>query len=460
MTLQEAGKYSRLIETFKKRAVALLLKATGSDFGKQWNEIKQIHTPNDLSITQEAYLKALLSHAYHKVPYYSKVFKENNVITGNELKINEFNKIPLLTKTMLRKQKEAIAANDYNTRKWYYTSSGGSTGEPVRFIQDQLLKKWVNATLRYYYEVVVGIDELGVKKAILWGSERDIFAGTNGLKAKTINWLQNARVLNSFRMTQVDMRNYVKIINSQKPDLIRGYAGSLYELCTFIEKNNMPIHKPKVVISAAETLRPDVRQKIEHVFRTKVYDFYGSRETPAIAGECNNGLIHVFMFQHYLEVLDAHNMPVKQGETGKIVLTQLHNYSMPLIRYEIGDLAVLGPKKCACGNPLPTLSKIVGRITDNFIKEDGTIIHGEYFTHLFYFKDWLQTFQVVQEDYKKIRVVIVLQAGINMSDKIDIETKIKLVMGQDCAVIWEFVEEIPKTQNGKYLYTKSLLHPS
>jgi phenylacetate-CoA ligase len=443
---------------FKKWAVALLLKATGSDFEKQWNEIKQIHTPNDLSITQETYIKALLSHAYHNVPYYSKIFKENNAITSNELKINEFNKIPLLTKTILRKQREAIAANDYNTRKWYYTSSGGSTGEPVRFIQDQLLKKWVNATLRYYYEVIVGIDESGVKKALLWGSEREIFAGTIGLKAKTINWLLNAKLLNSFRMTQADMANYVKIINSQKPDLIRGYSSSLYELCNFIEKNNVPVHQPKVIISAAEMLRSDVRQKIERVFQAKVYDFYGSREAPAIAGECSNGLMHVFMFQHYLEVLDAHNMPVKQGETGKIVITQLHNYPMPLIRYEIGDLAMLGPEKCACGNPLPTLSKIVGRITDNFIKEDGTIIHGEYFTHLFYLKDWLTTFQVVQEDYKKIRVIIVLQNGINMLDKNDIETKIKLVMGQDCTVIWEFVEEIPKTQSGKYLYTKSLLH--
>ena len=201
-----------------------------------------------------------------------------------------------------------------------------------------------------------------------------------------------------------------------------------------------------------------MREKIETVFGTKLYDYYGSREVNGMAGECKYGFMHVFMFmKNYLEILDSSNQPVGEGEEGKVIVTNLHNYSMPLIRYEIGDMAVLGPEKCKCGNTLPTLKRITGRITDHFVKEDGTIVHGEYFTHLFYLKDWVRAFQVVQEDYSIIKILIVPEGKMNEPEKKDTVDKIKLVMGQDCKVIWEFVHEIPKTPQGKYLYTKSLV---
>jgi len=95
---------------------------------------------------------------------------------------------------------------------------------------------------------------------------------------------------------------------------------------------------------------------------------------------------------------------------------------------------------------------------DHVIREDKTIIHGEYFTHLFYLKDWIKSFQVIQEDYKKIRIFAILQGDINNTEKRDIENKIKLVMEDDCDIIWEFVDEIPVTSTGKHLYTKSLLY--
>ena len=95
-----------------------------------------------------------------------------------------------------------------------------------------------------------------------------------------------------------------------------------------------------------------MRADIEEAFGTKVYNFYGSREVSNLAGECKKGLMHTFDFWNYLEVLDDNNQPVKEGEEGKVVVTNLVNYSMPLIRYEIGDLALRGPAQCTCGNNL------------------------------------------------------------------------------------------------------------
>ena len=434
----------------------LLQRLKGGGFTKQWRTTKAIRSEKDLSICNQ-YLREALLAAFHNVPYYHNIFGQT-MLNEKKLNFEKFDSTPLLAKDTIRKQGESLASIDYTRRKWYYNSSGGSTGEPIRFIRDKLSDKWTEATLKYYYENIIGIDELRIRKIVLWGSERDIFKGTMGYQAKITNWLSNQKLLNSFRMTQTDMEHYVKIINSYKPELIRGYVSSLYELCKFVERNKLSIHRPKIVVSGAEKLRKEAREKIESIFQTKVYDLYGSREVPAIAGECKSGLLHIFTFNNYLEVLDSMNRPVKEGEMGRIILTQLHNYSMPLIRYDIGDLGIPGPSRCTCGNPLPTLKEINGRVSDHFVKQDGTIIHGEYFTHLFYLKDFVKAFQVRQEDYKRIRILVVLQRQLDSVSKYDIENKIKLVMGQDCTVIWEFVDTIPETKSGKYIYTKSLLY--
>jgi len=443
-----------------KKQIWILLKKLKGTYSEEQNYHNEFHAciKNEMKLLnfQLSQLQKLLLHACRNVPFYAKSLK--NIVNNGNLNLHKFDRIHLLTKGDIRKYREELTSRDITTRKWFYNSSGGSTGEPVRFIQDELFDKWCGASQRIYYENIVGIDEIAVRKVMLWGSERDIFKGTIGLRRKVINWFANTKFLNSFRMSEEDIGQYVKIINSYKPDLIRAYTGSLYEICKFVEKKGMAIHQPKVIVSSAEKLRREMREKIESVFGTKVYDFYGSRECDGIAGECNAGLLHIFMFNNYVEVLNEHNRSVREGEMGKIIVTTLHNYSMPLIRFEIGDTAILGPKKCKCGNPLPTLKDITGRITDHFIREDKTIIHGEYFTHLFYLKDWVKAFRIIQEDYKKIRILVALQGDINDAEKRGIENKIKLVMGKDCNIIWEFVEEISPTQSGKHIYTKSLLY--
>ncbi|NIA12343.1 MAG: phenylacetate--CoA ligase family protein [Nitrospiraceae bacterium] len=441
----------------KKCIRDVISKVRGNNFDVEYSEIKSITDREGLLKFQEKYLTKLLLHAYKNVPYYHRIFEEVGVVRGDVVDLSKFDKIPILTKEIMRKHHKELISKDYTTRKWYYNSSGGSTGEPTRFIQDDLYAKWGRAAFYYWHKDIIGVDEASAKKVILWGSERDLFQGGMGWKTKIANWLTNTVFLNSFRMTEEDMENYIKTINSCKPDLIRGYAGSLYELCRYAERKNKAIHTPKIVVSSAETLSDEMREKIETIFGTKVYDYYGSRETNNLAGECERGLMHILAFHNYIEVLNNHNQPVKEGEEGRVIVTNLHNYSMLFIRYEIGDMAVLGPEKCKCGNVLPTLKKITGRITDHFVKEDGTVIHGEYFTHLFYLKDWVKAFQVIQEDYKRLKILAVTKDETNESEKKDIEDKIKLVMGKDCKIIWDFVDEIPRTESGKYLYTKSLI---
>lgn len=438
----------------KKYAWDFALWARGSSFGKEYNQLKRVHSP-------DTYLTKLLLHAYQNVPYYTEILEGIGIVKNDNVDLCKFGEIPILTKETIREHQKRLISKDYITRKWYYNSSGGSTGEPIRFIQDDLYSRWGNVAFYYYYKDILGINEPNVKKIILWGSPRDLFQGGMGWKAKIVNWLTNTVFLNSFRMTEEDINRYIEKINSYKPDLIRGYANSLYELCLFAERENREVHAPKTVVSSAEVLTQDMRTKIEQVFKTKVHDYYGSRETSNLAGECSNGLMHILTFYNYLEVVDNYNQPVREGEEGRVIVTNLHNYTMPFIRYEIGDMAVLGPKRCQCGNPLPTLKKIAGRISESFVLENGRIVIGYFFVHLMGVvcnKGFIKKFQVIQEDYKKIRILLVPELTMPEAEKVDIENKIRSVMGQDCQIIWEFVDEIPKAQSGKYLYTKSLLH--
>jgi|APFre7841882724_1041349.scaffolds.fasta_scaffold02094_4 phenylacetate-CoA ligase len=426
-------------------------------FEKEYLEISALLDRDSLNnfITQK--MIELFLHADKHSRYYNHIFQKIDIIQDGTVDISRIAEIPILTKDIIRKNHQDLISDDYKKRKWFYNSSGGSTGEPIRLIQDDIYLKWRAATNYFYFKNILKIDEPTVKKVVLWGSERDLFKGNIGLNAKIQNWLSNTVFLNSFRMTGQDIEQYIRTINSFKPEIVRGYAGSLFELCRYAEQKKIPLYPPKILVSAAENLSDTMRNVIESNFGTKVFDFYGSREVSNLGGECKDGLLHPFLFWNYLEVLDKENQPVQQGEEGRVIVTNLFNYSMPLIRYEIGDMAIVGPEKCSCGQVLPTLKKVTGRITDHFILEDGTLIHGEYFTHLFYLKDWITSFKVIQEDYLKIRIQIVTKGKVNRSDQADIESKIKLVMSSNCKIDWDIVDEIPKSPSGKYLYTKSLM---
>lgn len=397
------------------------------------------------------YLESLLNHASLNVSYYRNIcssFKNSKLDIQNWL---------VLDKGIIRENFEQLKSDKIEYSQSFLNSSGGSTGQPITIIQDRNFKEWRIATQLFYYRQFLGIEIERISHVILWGTE-NIYgdAKSNIVKYNVLKYLQSTTFLNSFRMTLEDLHNYVDIINNKKPILIKGYAGSLYQLAKFARNNNLYIHHPQVIYSSAETLRPFMRNLIEEVFDCKVYDFYGSREVGPIAGECSRGKMHIFSFNNYVEVVNKNNETVQAGEEGKILVTTLHNYSMPLIRYNIGDTAILG-KSCDCGSSLPTLERVTGRVKEHFVTRKGTLIDGGYFTRQFYFRDWVDEFQVLQKDFSTIEIFYVPKGEVVKTEQDDISNKIRLVMGKECQINWNQVKQIPRTPHGKLLYTRSLV---
>lgn len=396
----------------------------------------------------EVYLRQLIKHAQTHVPFYTERLPKS--IDW----VQKFENIPLLTKATIKDNLERLKSDDIDSRDWRWNHTGGSTGQPLTVAQDRTYDYWRVASERFFYEQMLGVEVDRVPKVLLWGSMADVFKQKARLKDRIFTWAQNLTTLNTYTMSEEHMAQYIEIINKRKPVIIRGYAGSLHRIARYAKEHNLRLYHPKVVVSAAETLTKEMRELMEEMYGCKVHNYYGSREVGAIAGECKKGKIHIFAFNHRMEVLDMEGKPVAPGQEGRVIITTLHNYAMPLIRYQIEDTAIAGGA-CACGLQLPTIEHVTGRIWDYFVTKEGEMVLGGVFTRQLWDKPWVREFQVVQNDYEDFDIFYVPKGEPPQAEMEYIEGRIRFVMGENCQVKWHAVEEIPKTPQGKHLFTIS-----
>jgi len=424
---------------------------------KKWEWLNN----EEFRLLHEDRMRNLLLHAYNHVPYYRAILKNAGVIDDdNIINLNYFSRIPFLTKDILRNRLTELKSNDFEKRNCYENSSGGSTGEPVKFLQDKFYEEWSRASSMLcdiWTECYPGD-----RKVILWGSERDLFVGNEPLRIRFGRCLRNEMWLNSFKMTPEQMNLYVKKINEFKPVQILAYVESIYEFSRFIEAEKLKVYSPKAIVTSAGTLYPHMRDKIQKVFNSNVFNQYGSREVGCIACECNQHKgLHANMATQYVEIFNKDGTFASPGEIGEIAVTSLTNYSMPIIRYKIGDLAAWAIKECDCGRQWPVLAEVSGRMTDTFVRSDGGVVSPEYFIHLIGVIlncDLIKKFQVIQEDYLNIRILIVPNIKIKNIDQQysavlnEITNKVQIVMGKNCDVNYDFVNEILPSRSGKFGY--------
>lgn len=402
--------------------------------------------------TTETMLSTMLRHAVSNVPYYAQ-FASLPLI---EAPFEALNALPLLDKRTIRERGQDLYSADLPARKWYVNTSGGSTGEPVRLIQDMEYADHTRATGMLYCHLL-GRDQ-GQRSMHLWGSERDILQDGDGPVATIKRFLKNSVMYNAFRMTDATMREMLTEMGRRPPRLIIAYAQSMYELARFAESNAIRVRSQNGILATAETLHPFMRETMHRVFGCPVFNMYGSREISNIACEIPGyrGL-WIAPWNCHVEIIDSQGLPVDDGVEGEIVITSLSNFAMPLIRYRIGDRGVLMPRGSG-PHPLSSrmLERVIGRTVDVFRLLDGTIVDGEYLTHLMYFREWLREFQVVQkrEDWIVFRFVLE-GTEVPPDDWEEICSGVRKLFGADCRIDLEILDEIPALPSGKYRYTIS-----
>lgn len=436
--------------TLRKTLYFTLFNLRGFRVGRHYNRLlKEYRECNPQDVVRSRLIR-LLDHAGKNVPYYSKVMEE----LGDGYREDPFQylkKFPILTRDIARSRFEELQSADRDQRKWINNTSGGSSGEPVRLVQDNEFLS-ISRAITLLFSRLIG-KELGDREIYLWGSERDVLEGSEKWTARLVNGLINAGFVNAFHMTPETMRGFVDLLNRNRPELIIAYAESMFEVASFIERNGIAIVPQKAIITSAGTLYPSMREKISEVFQCPVYNQYGSREVGAIACELpgHKGL-WVAPWGNYLEIVDGQQQNSPDGVDGEIIVTSLNNYAMPLIRYQIGDCGALDPQENQVVG-LQHLKNLRGRTNGIFKMKDGALVDAQFFEFLVYFKYWIEKFQVIQTGYSSIVFKFISHSFEDHTrDLEEIKRLTRVVMGSDCQVDFQFVDEIPPLSSGKFQY--------
>jgi len=228
----------------------------------------------------------------------------------------------------------------------------------------------------------------------------------------------------------------------------------LEALARFAESREINDLRFRAIRSSAETLRPHQRECIERVFCSPVYNFYGSREVNNLAAECpEHRRLHLISTWRYVEIVDRQGCRVPDGQPGLVAVTDLSNFAMPFVRYLNEDVARLSPEPCPCGRSSPVLEELLGRSSDLIRTREGEMIHGEFFTHLFYGRNDVRQFQIRQTAAGRLVVRYVPNAETAHEFMRDVQRKIRERMGEGTGVDVFPCEQIPVPPSGKHRFT-------
>lgn len=426
-------------------------------------EQSQWWTPEQLRQHQWESVQRLLNHAFANVPYWQDTFKRLRLSVSDFKTLDDIRKLPIIDKTDIRSNKNQMIAINWYGKTWT-KSTGGSTGMPLELDYTPESYDWRVACSKRGYSWANGCED-GERQAYIWGVGIGKQSLLKRLKELLHHLLLRQKYFNCFEFNIKQMALCLASLNSFKPEYIVGYTNPLYELSRFIQKTGKLSFTPRAVISAAEKLHPFQRETIQSAFQCPAFNTYGSREFMLIASECDKyeGL-HVSMENLLVEIIKEDGTPAKQGETGDLVITDLHNYGMPFIRYRIGDMAVCSDKQCSCKRGLMMLADVVGRSLDIIRTPDGRKVPGEFFPHLMKEFKGVEKFQVIQGKLDHLEVRIIKNSKFSEAESQFMQNEIFKTMGQGIKIDYVFVDDIPLTKTGKFRVTISKLtdenHPN
>jgi phenylacetate-CoA ligase len=439
-------------EAAKRLIIPLWDLKDGYSYGETLRslEASQHWPPERLRELQWERLKSLLRHAYTYSPFYRRRFEESGLSPEGMKSWDDFSKLPILSKDDIRDNLKEILATNIPRKELVPKRTGGSTGVALRLFVD---RKGMNlkraATIRHNRWTGY---EPGDKVAMIWGNP----PVGKSRRAYLRNMLvERAIFLDTLKMDEESMRRFVSEIRSHRPRYLMGHAHSIFIFARFLESEKIDDLQFDSVISTAMALSEKERRTIERVFGGEVYDRYGCEETSIIASECgkHQGL-HINAEGIYLEV--TREGGPAENSLGAILLTDLVNYGMPIIRYRVEDVGILSVRTCACGRGLPLLGEVRGRTSDFIVTPEGRLVFGiSVLDNLTIHIPGFKQAQIVQEETDHLHFRIVKGEGFSEESLTAFRRELPSYFGEAMRYSWEFVDEIPRESSGKYRFTIS-----
>ncbi|MDP9728183.1 phenylacetate--CoA ligase family protein [Alicyclobacillus tolerans] len=412
------------------------------------SELQHHETMNrsELRELQKSQLQSLLKHALTHVPAYKEFQYLLNELDNPFYVLRE---IPLLTKQSFRPRRDDFLSDTADTSSIFLNRSGGSTGEPVTFYMNRHAVEYSEAA-RWR-----GLSWWGIRPwdpcLMVWGSPIELKQSAMMSWRLKERWLKNRVLIPAFALQPERMLEYRSLIESFQPVYLYGWPSSMEILARGIQATGQPLrlHRIKGIVSTAEVLTDAQRKLLQEVFGAPVINEYGAREGGIMGYECPQGNMHASVDNTLMEVVDPQTGEMlPEGKTGFLVVTDLHNYVMPRLRYRLGDMVQLSSEFCSCGRTLPLIRSVDGREDDTFLRGDGLLVNGQYFTNIARLLPSIQQFQIEQVSVEQMILRLKDNGQLNQQDISAFCQQIKDKMG-DIQISVERLAEIHPAASGK-----------
>ena len=399
---------------------------------KEINFLMNQATQDEVININRKKLFKLLDHASVNCPYYYE-FKGKN----------DLSLFPVVNKNLIKENTEKFLAVNYNNKQLLAVTTSGSTGTPFKTYQDCNKKKRNNADTLYFAELA-GY-KLGHRLIYLkiWVKKK--------MRSRLEYWFQNIVPIDVLYLNDAKIELLISKINNERSTFsIIGYSSALELICKFLDRINAGTVKANIksIIAISETLNDYTKSKMEKYFGNSVVSRYSNLENGIIAQQELNGsgwfLINTPSY--HVEILEMNtDEQVNNGKLGRIVVTDLFNYAMPMIRYDTGDIGAI--KTDPLNSARKYLSKVEGRKLDLLYDTRGNLIS----SYIVYKNMWQYTeidqYQLIQEKAKQYTLKI--NSKSHFKKEKQLVEEFKSFLGWDAEFKFEYVSEIPLLASGK-----------
>jgi phenylacetate-CoA ligase len=414
----------------------------------------QFDPPEVVRARQWQAVTAMLRHAYETVPFWREHLDGAGLHPDRVCSPDNYRAVPVLTKHDLRSRRDDLVSSRYDPATLRRKRTSGSTGVSLEVLIDEDSLQWKRACL-------LRADEwsgwrLGERAALVWGNPEYLHHGWRGRLRNLL--LERRRYLDTLKMDEPALARFAASLRRTPAALLFGHAHSVYLFAEYVRRTGAGGIRPRGIITSAMVLHDWQRRVIEEVFGCPVTNRYGCEEVSLIACECERHRgMHVNADGVYVEVL-RDGRPARPGEAGSVVVTDLTNRAMPLLRYQVGDVAALSDRACPCGRGLPLLERLEGREADFVLTPRGELISGISLTENFALHvPGVAQLQIVQEElaYFRFRIVRGPDFGPPSLDRLG--DLVAERFGAGVTFECEYVDRIPQEPSGKYRFCISRL---
>ncbi len=410
-------------------------------------------SPDQLETQQFRQLALLLEHAFDTIPFYRARLEAAGYRRGQAITREFWSRIPVLSRREVQEQGSAICCATVPAEHGHLISdaTSGSTGTPLMISKTDLsVLIWHAITVRHWLWCA---SDFNLKFAAIrrFSRIRDVLPDGRtfpdwGDPVARIFPTGPAAVLDN-RTTPQQQADWLM---REEPDILLIYPSVVQELARYFRDRGLRLRRLKGITTMGEALAPGIRAACREAFGIGVTDIYSASETGYLALQCPlNEHYHAQSENLRLEVLDESGQPCLPGEVGTVVVTPLHNFAMPLLRYALGDLARVGGA-CSCGRGLPVLTEILGRTRDTVMLPSGSRRYAwTGLRRLGEMREIVQ-FQVVQRTLYDLEVKLVVRNVLGRDDEEKIRQTLRDALGAHFSVMVTYHDAIPRASSGKY----------